>query len=210
MSHSLARLRGVAGCCTVIVGCCAAATSHQCPLEAAAHSPSRHRAVCTVPDTGLVVTLCLEPSSKSWGCSGCFWGAGSHPPAALQWGEAPQGPCPKGHSVPQGHPGCEAPAEIPLCPHPSLPGWGPPPHRNPALAPVHPGTYWSSPTFFTQAISRSDWSWGEQTFHQHPDPHPPAMWERGWWSRTAGSCPVPAPGCPAGASAPPAAARTRP
>lgn len=68
-----------------------------------------------------------------------------------------------------------------------------------------PSTYWSSPTFFTQAMSRSDCSWGERTPRQHPDPHP-----GGWGRPAAGRCPVPAPGCPADASAPPAAAHTRP
>lgn len=162
---------------------------------------------CRTPD--LWSPCVWSPVQSPGGAVGAF---GVQDPTRLQHfngGKPPKDPAQRDIPSPKDTLDVKPPQRFPCAPIPPCQG-GDPPHRNPALAPVHPGTYWSSPTFFTQAISRSDWSWGEQTFHQHPDPHPPAMWERGWWSRTAGSCPVPAPGCPAGASAPPAAARTRP
>lgn len=89
-------LLGAVRCCTVLYGaarCCTAAARHQCPLEAATHSPHRHRADCTVPDCDHPVPgaqLSSEPSGRS----GCFWGAGSHQHYS------PRGPCPKGGPVP--------------------------------------------------------------------------------------------------------------
>lgn len=81
------------------VRCCTAAARRQCPLEAATHSPRRHRADCTVPDCDHPVPG-AQLSSEPPGHSGCFWGAGSHPPAALQWGEAPGDPAQRECPVP--------------------------------------------------------------------------------------------------------------
>lgn len=162
-------------------GCSAAATSHQCPLEAAAQAPSRCHPAQT-PAAQRVLLGCWVPP-----CSTSIWGS-------------PQGSCPKGGPVPPGHPGCKAESQMP--PNPLCQGGDPPLQPNP-----HPSTYWSSPTFFTQAMSRSDWSWGES---RHPIGTRTRIPRDGGRSRMTGPCSEPAPACPAGASAPPAAARTRP
>lgn len=222
-SRSLARLHGLARCCTVLYGAvrrCTAAISHQCPLEAAAHSPSRRRAACTVPDTGPRPPDRGRPvpgarfNSELLGRSGCSRGAagapGAQDPTCLQRfaGGNPQGPCPKGAPVPPdtlimkpsrapsapippcqggGHPPTHTPQPSPRpSPPPALTGRRPPSSPRPCPAPTVPGE------------------------SRHPVSTRTPTRRGGGVVPHAGPCPVPAPGCPAGASAPPAAARTRP